>query len=149
MSFVCLNIHHYAVHTVISLAGTITSFFLYFYRIVDIIITVAPAGLLKSNLTALLTTCIPQQLFVDVTWTPTSSQSGPNILCYYAENSIGWGWLCLECVLHSTPIDHSDQWVYYVLGVLCASAVIWWLNILFSFWMQFIITSNLHHTFCR
>ena len=57
-----------------------------FYRITDIIITVSPVGLLKSNLEASTT---PQQWFVDVIWTPTSSQSGPNILCYYAVNSIG------------------------------------------------------------
>ena len=57
----------------------------FFYRIVDIIITVAPAGLVKSNVTASTT---PQQWFVDVTWTPTSSQSGQNIFCYYALNSI-------------------------------------------------------------
>ena len=53
------------------------------HRIVDII-TVSPVGLLKSNVTASTT---PQQWFVDVTWTPTSSQSGPNIFCYYALDS--------------------------------------------------------------
>ena len=57
-----------------------------FYRIVDVIITASPVGLLKSSLTESTT---PQQWFVDVTWTPTSSQSGPNIFCYYALDSIG------------------------------------------------------------
>ena len=66
---------------------TITIFLLYIlYRISDITITASPVGLLKSNLTASTT---PQQWFVDVTWTPSSSQSGSNILCYYAVNCIG------------------------------------------------------------
>ena len=60
--------------------------FFLFYRVVDIIITASPVGLLKSSLTASTT---PQQWFVDVTWTPTSSQSGPHIFCYYAVNCIG------------------------------------------------------------
>ena len=72
----CMSLYH--------LLGQLP-FLLHFYRIVEIIITVSPVGLLKSNVTASTT---PQQWFVDVTWTPTSSQIGQNILCYYAENSV-------------------------------------------------------------
>ena len=55
------------------------------HRIVDII-TASAVSFLKSNVTASTT---PQQWFVDVTWTPTSSQSGPNTFCYYALDSVG------------------------------------------------------------
>lgn len=84
-----LHYHTCSISTraVTSLGKKIKSCLLFFlpHRIVDIV-TVSPVGLLKSNLNASTT---PQQWFVDVTWTPSSSQSGPNIFCYYALDSIG------------------------------------------------------------
>ena len=78
-AYLHVQLHHWAKKL------SLVCFFFLPNRIVDIV-TVSPVGLLKSNLNASTT---PQQWFVDVTWTPSSSQSGPNIFCYYALDSIG------------------------------------------------------------
>ena len=47
--------------------------------------TVSPLGLVKSTLAMYG----EQQWFINVTWTPTQDQSGPNIFCFSAMDSIG------------------------------------------------------------
>ena len=54
-------------------------------RITDIV-TASPAGLTKSSLRSGPGT---NQRYIDVTWSPSASQTGPNIFCYYAQDSIG------------------------------------------------------------
>ncbi|XP_041361403.1 uncharacterized protein LOC121377467 [Gigantopelta aegis] len=52
--------------------------------IIDIT-TVSPVGLEKSALSVLE----PQVWYVNITWTPTSSQDGPNIFCFTAIDNTG------------------------------------------------------------
>ena len=49
-------------------------------------ITASPLGMRKSNLTQYDN---PREWQIDVTWTPTESQFGPNIFCYAAMDNIG------------------------------------------------------------
>ena len=58
---------------------------LLYHRITDIT-TASPAGLTKSSLRSGPGT---NQWYIDVTWSPSASQTGPNIFCYYAQDSIG------------------------------------------------------------
>ena len=69
-----------------------TKCYCYFCSIVDIV-TVSPLGLTKSSVTASTTSRL---WFVNITWTPTLSQSGPNVFCYYAVDSVGWVILSLR-----------------------------------------------------
>ena len=49
-------------------------------------ITASPLGMRMSNLTQCDN---PREWQIDVTWTPTESQLGPNIFCYIAMDNIG------------------------------------------------------------
>jgi hypothetical protein len=46
--------------------------------------TISPLGLVKS---ALVKSTAPKQWYIDVTWTPTSTQDGPQIFCFQAFDS--------------------------------------------------------------
>lgn len=59
-------------------------FIIYCTSITDIV-TASPSGLTKSSLRSLGS----NQWYVDVTWSPSSTQTGPSIFCYYAQDSVG------------------------------------------------------------
>ena len=50
------------------------------------IITASPFGMRKSNLTQ----CLNNEWYVDVTWSPSNFQNGPNIFCYSAMDNTGY-----------------------------------------------------------
>lgn len=56
------------------------------YTSIREIVISSPPGLQKSPLYASST---PQQWYVDVFWTPTPSQAGPQFLCISAVDTIG------------------------------------------------------------
>ena len=58
-------------------------FTLYNISITDIV-TASPSGLTKSSLQSLGS----RQWYIDVTWSPSSTQVGPSIFCYSALDSI-------------------------------------------------------------